>query len=125
MNQRQTRSIADSFEPRVYELTFQISRSRFHASIRPKKMLKRPAIILIRPLISDKRRAVSAKGRPITALIKSIPPIEPIPNTAMKTMPSTTEGIVVSTKSVSAALPAMPCTIPTMKGLRPSLNNRC
>jgi len=46
-------------------------------------MLKSPAQNWIRPLMIEKRLAVIAKGRPISALINSIPPIEPIPNTAM------------------------------------------
>ena len=99
-----------TFEMRMksYEFIFHKSRRRFQASISPNRTLNTPANNLMPPLTIEKRRAVTANGSPIIALIRSIPPIEPMPNTVMYKSPNATDGIVVRTASVSAALPATP-----------------
>ena len=43
-----------------------------------------------------------------TALIRSIPPIEPIPKTPIQIRPSAIEGMVATTASMTAPLPAKP-----------------
>ena len=60
-----------------------ISCTNPHASHSPNSTLNNPARSLIPPFRIENLRAVRAKGRPIIALIKSIPPIDPIPKIAM------------------------------------------
>src|SRR6266567_3147095 len=65
-----------------YEPVFQKWCSSSQAIISPKAKLNTPAQRRITPLRASKRRAVKTNGTLITALMISIPPIEPIPNTA-------------------------------------------
>lgn len=65
-----------------------------------------------------KRAVTSAMGAPTAALIAVMPPTDPIPKTTTYASAIAGEGIAAATASMSAALPASPCTRPTRKGRR-------
>src|ERR1041384_1189258 len=66
-----------------YTLTLEMSRTNPHTSHKPNSTLNKPASRRMPPFKAENRRAVTAKGNPIIALINSIPPIDPIPKIAM------------------------------------------
>ena len=78
----------------------------------PRKKLKHPAINL-KPLFRIANLlSVKCSGRPIRKLIAIIPPIDPIPNTTMYAKARNGDEIVGTTRSIKAALPASPWTMP-------------
>ena len=80
-------------------------------------MLKIPVMYLI-PVLNDIYFFdVNMKGRLIIPPTMAIPIIEPRPNTKIYETPSGIEFIVDKTKSINAALPAIPCINPTRNDL--------
>ena len=82
-------------------------------------MLDKPTNTCIASLAALKYFFVNTKGRLIRLLMISMPPTEPRPKTAMYTNAASAEGIVAKTKIINAALPAIPCTMPTKNGRAP------
>ncbi len=80
-------------------------------------MLARPVPILSHRWMGAWLSTVMRKGRPIAVLTHTIPRIEPAPKTKIYKRPQIGVGIVARTKSIKAALPAKPWTMPTRRDL--------